>query len=249
MSDRVLTATRMGFRDQLRRPLMLALLAAVPIIFISWAARVTAENPRRIALPGGAHALTDMRELMTVIDVPITIAFLSGLVGVFVIESALQSDRRLVVAGYSPGQTIAPRLLVIGAAVAVVSAVSLVVMAFEFIPEQWLSFIAANLLLGLIYAALGALSGTLMGRLGAVYLLFFLPNIDIGIAQDPLFFNGDPQGWATALPGYGPTRMIIDASYSSGFHTVGALLVSLAWVAVLGAALAVVLRRAVAPRR
>ena len=249
MVDRVLTATRMGFRDQLRRPLMLALLAAVPIIFISWSARVTSETPRRIALPGGGHVLTDMRALFTVVDAPIAIAFLAGLVGVFVIESALQSDRRLVIAGYSPGQTIAPRLLVIGAAVVVISAVSLVVMAFWFTPEAWFPFIFANVLVGLIYAAIGALSGTLMGRLGAVYFIFFLPTVDIGIAQDPLFFNGDPQGWATALPGYGPTRMIIDAGYTTGFDTVVALIAALAWVAVLGAALAVVLRRAVAPRR
>jgi hypothetical protein len=248
MVARIRTATRMGLRDQVRRPLMLALLAAVPILFIAWGAEMTAERPRKISLPGGGHELTDMRSLMTVIDVPIAIAFLAGLVGVFVVGSALDSDRRLVVAGYTPGETIVPRFVVVTAAVLVISIVSFVVMAFWFTPEQWPLFVGGNLLLGFTYAAVGALAGALMGRLGAVYFIFFLPNLDIGIAQDPLFFDGDPQAWATVLPGYGGTRMLIDAGYSAGFHTATALVVALAWLAVLGAALVIVLRRAVAPR-
>ncbi len=248
-ADRIAIATRMGVRDQLRRPLLLVMLAVIPIIFISWGARVTAQTPREIQVPGGATVQTDMRILMTVIDVPIAIAFLAGLVGVFVVGAALESDRRLVVAGFSPGETIVPRLVVVLGAVLVIATVSFIVMAFTFTPEQWLVFIVGNLLAGVAYAEIGALAGALLGRLGAVYFLFFLPNIDIGIAQDPLFFEGDPQGWATVLPGYGSTRMIVDASFSTSFHTAGELAIALAWVLVLGVALVVLLRRAVAPRR
>lgn len=248
MASRALTATRMGIRDQLRRPLLLILLGVIPIIFISWGARVTAETPRQITVPGGNEIMTDMRTLMTVIDVPVAIAFLAGLFGVFVVNSALESDRRLVVAGFSPGETITPRLVVLGAAVLIVTVISLIVMALEFTPKQWLPFVAGNVLVGVEYAAIGALAGALIGRLGAVYLLFFLPNIDVGIAQDPLFFTGAPPGWAVALPGYGPTRLIVDASFSPTWHTAGELAISLAWTAVLAAAVIFLLRRAVAPR-
>lgn len=58
--------------------------------------------------------------------------------------------------------------------------------------------------------------------------MFFLPNIDIGIAQDPIFFDGDPQGWATFLPGHGPTRMILEASYTGDFDPSGAGIPALA---------------------
>lgn len=249
MASRLRTATRMGLLDQVRRPVLLIMLGVIPIIFISWGARATPETPREVTVPGAGRVMTDMKTLMTVIDVPIAVAFLAGLVGVFVVNSALDSDRRLVVAGFSPGQTVAPRLIVLGIAVVVVTAVSLVVMAFTFTPEQWLAFTAGNLIAGLQYAAIGALAGALLGRLGAVYFMFFLPNIDIGIAQDPLFFEGDPPGWASALPAYSPTRMIVDASYSTTFDTGDALAVSLVWLAGLIVALVVLLRRAVAPRR
>jgi hypothetical protein len=58
---------------------------------------------------GGEQLLTTMRNLHDAIMVPITVGFLAGLIGLFVIRSALESDRRLVLAGYSPGEAIAPR--------------------------------------------------------------------------------------------------------------------------------------------
>lgn len=249
MLDRTLTATRMGLLDQVRRPLILVMLVVVPVIFISWGARATPETPREVTVPGGGRALTDMKALMTVIDVPIAVAFLAGLVGVFVVGAALESDRRLVIAGFSPGEVIGPRLVVLTAAVVVVTAVSLVVMALTFTPDQWLPFALANLVVGLEYAAIGALAGAALGRLGAVYFMFFLPNIDIGIAQDPLFFEGDPPGWATLLPGYGATRVIVDASYSTDLDTMAALGAALVWLAVLGLAVVALLHHVVAPRR
>lgn len=248
MSARVLTATRMGMRDQVRRPTLIALLVVVPIIFILWGANATAQTPREITLVGGWHVFTDMRTVMTIVDIPVAIAFLSGLVGVFVVGSALQGDRRLVIAGYSPRQAILPRLAVLGAGVLVIALVSLVAGAFVFTPDNHVAYLAGNLFTGLEYAAIGALAGAFMGRLGAVYLIFFLPNIDIGIAQDPLFFSGHAQGWAAALPGYGPTRMIFASSFNTGSDMVIPLLISLAWLVVLGVALLLLLERTVAPR-
>jgi len=238
----------MGFREQLRRPLLLVLLLALPFLFISWSFAITEPNPRLITLPGGEQVLTTMRDIHGAIMVPITVGFLAGLVGLFVVQSALESDRRLVLAGYSPGEAILPRLAVMLSATLVVLVVSLVVTAIDFIPESWGPFVVGNLLAGLIYGLIGALAGALVGRLGGAYLMFFLPMMDIGVAQDPMFFDGSPQGWATALPGYGPTRVLVDGAFSGGFDAIGPLLVALLWLAALSVAVVVLLRRSLGGR-
>lgn len=248
MNGRASTATRMGFREQLRRPLLLILLLALPFLFISWSFAITEPNPRLITLPGGEQLLTTMRDIHGAIMVPITVGFLAGLIGLFVIQSALESDRRLVLAGYSPGEAIVSRLAVMVSATLVVLAVSLAVTTLDFVPDSWGPFVLGNLLAGLIYGLIGALAGALVGRLGGAYLMFFLPMLDIGVAQNPMFFDGDPQGWATALPGYGPTRVIIDGAFSQGFDAAGALAIALLWLAALSVAVIVLLRRSLGGR-
>ena len=141
----------------------------------------------------------------------ITIAFLAGLVGVFVMQSARQADRRLVVAGFRPYQALAPRLLVLAATTTLVLAVSLAVTALSFAPSLWAPFVVGNLLVGLIYAMLGALAGAVVGKLGARYLLLFGAMLDLGVVQNPMFGSGEPPAWGIALPGYGSARVIIDA--------------------------------------
>ena len=66
--------------------------------------------------------------------------------------------------------------------------------AASFTPAAWLAFVAAALAIGLIYAALGALAGALMDKLGATYLMLFLVMTDVGIAQNPMFGAGTPPG-------------------------------------------------------
>lgn len=248
MNGRASTAIRMGFREQLRRPLLLVLLLALPFLFISWSFAITEPNPRLITLPGGELLLTTMRDIHGAIMVPITVGFLAGLVGLFVVQSALESDRRLVLAGYSPGEAIVPRLAVMVSATLVVLAVSLAVTTIDFVPDSWGPFVAGNLLAGLIYGLIGALAGAFVGRIGGAYLMFFLPMMDIGVAQNPMFFDGSPQGWATALPGYGPTRVLVDGAFSQSFDAVGPLAVALLWLVGLSVAVIVLLRRSLGGR-
>jgi hypothetical protein len=248
MTGRALTATRMVFREQARRPLLLVLLVLVPFLFISWSFAITEPIPRLIALPGGDELLTTMRDLHGAIMVPITVAFLAGLVGLFTVSSALESDRRLVIAGFRPGEAIMPRLAVLAAAVLIVLAVSLAVTAIDFTPASWTAFVAGNLLAGLVYGAIGALAGAFVGRLGGAYFMFFMPMIDIGVAQNPMFFDGDPPGWAAALPGYGPTRVIVDGAFSTSFDAGPELAAGLAWLATLSLALVLLLKGALGAR-
>jgi hypothetical protein len=50
-------------------------------------------------------------------------------------------------------------------------------------------------------------------------------------------------GWAHALPGYGPSRVLVDGALTPTFDEWGALVIALAWVAGLLLAVGLVYRR------
>jgi hypothetical protein len=247
MSARALTATTMAFRDQLRRPLVLILLVLVPAYVITRSIAETLPTPRRIGLPDGVWVTTTMKELHGAGMGGFAIAFCAAVVGVFVMHSALQGDRRLVVAGYRPGETVIPRLMVLVAATALVVTVAAVTTALNFTPASWAPFLAALVLLGLIYAGIGALAGAVLDKLAATYLILFLVMVDVGVVQTPMFHE-TPGRFAWLLPSYGPSRVMYDGAFSQTFHAAGALAIGLGWLAALSVAVYVVLRRAVDSR-
>lgn len=246
--SRIVQTTRVEVRELLRRPLLLLLLVVLPFFFITRAIASTVPQPRVVPLAGGGEVLSNMQDVHGATMAAITIAFLAGLCGLFIMQSAREADRRLVVAGFAPVEVILPRLLLIGAATAVVVATSLVVTALSFTPQQWLPFIAANMLIGLTYGSIGALAGVLLGRLGGTYFMLFLPMVDLGIAQTPMFGDGTPDGWAFVLPGYGGGRVLVDASFASGLNAGAELLVGLAWAVVSVVAVTAVLTRSIGTR-
>jgi len=155
VSARILVATRMGFREQARRPLLLVLLVVVPFFFITRAIASTEPAPRRIGLPGGGDVVTTMQDVHGASMATITIAFLVALCGAFIMRSVQNADRRLVVGGYRPVEAVVPRVAVLGAAIGIVVAVSLGVTVLSFTPVSWPAFIAGNLLVGLWAPAAG----------------------------------------------------------------------------------------------
>jgi len=242
------TATTMAFRDQRRRPLVLILLVIVPAYVITQSIAETLPTPRRIGLPGGGIVTTTMKDLHGAIMAGFVIAFVAALVGVFVMQSALQGDRRLVAAGFRAGEAVAARIVVLLGATGLVVTVSLATTAVFFTPASWLPLSAALILTGLIYASIGALAGAILDKLAATYLMLFLVITDLGIVQNPMFGSGVPGRWAALLPGYGPVRMMIDGAFSQHFHATPALLLTLAWIAALGLIVYLTLRRAVGVR-
>lgn len=243
-----LTATAMAFRDQRRRPLLLILLVVVPGYVITRSIAQTQATPRRIPLPGDLLVTTTMKALHGAVMAGTAIAFVASLCGVFVMQAALQGDRRLVIAGFRPGQTIVSRLTVLAAATILVVIVSMAVTAASFTPASWPPFIVAALLTGLMYAAFGAIAGALLDKLAATYLMLFFALSDLGIAQNPMFGDGGPQPWATFLPGYGPGRMMVDGAFSPAFHAGAPLAIGLGWTVALILVVGFVLRRAVDTR-
>lgn len=244
MSARTRTATAMAFRDQRRRPLVLILLVIIPTYVITKSIAQTQPTPRQIGLPGGVVVMTTMKALHGPGMAGLMVAFVAALVGVFVMQSALQGDRRLVLAGFRPGETVMARLIVLAVATGVVVAVSGVVMALFFTPAEWLPVIAALVLTGLIYAAIGALTGALLDRLSATFLILFLVMVDLGVVQSPMFHSTPPR-LAFLLPGYALDRLLYDGGFSHTFHAGGDLLLALAWLGAMALAVYLLLRRAV----
>jgi hypothetical protein len=245
MPARAWVATAMGFREQRRRPLLLILLVFVPVYVVTRSIAETEPTPRQFSLPGDVLVTTTMKDLHGAIMAGMAIAFVAGLCGVFVMQSALAGDRRLVVAGFRPGETVLARLVVLLADTALVVAVSLAATALYFEPASWPRFALAAALIGLIYAPLGALLGAVLSKLAATYLVLFLVMTDLGIVQNPMFGSGTPGKLAVLLPGYGPMRLMLDGAYSAPFHAGGELILSLAWTAALGLSVYLLLSRAI----
>jgi len=247
MSTRTRTATVMAFRDQRRRPLVLILIVLVPAYVILWSVAETKPTPRTIGLPGGEWMTTTMKALHGPGMAGLMIAFLAALVGVFVTHSALQGDRRLVLAGFRAREAVLARLLVMAAATLLAVAVSAAIMAIVFTPASWLPVIGALVLIGLVYAAIGALVGALLDKLPATYLILFLIMTDLGVVQSPMF-HASPVRLAWLLPGYALDRLLYAGAFSPTFHAAGVLLLAFAWLGGLSLAVFLVLGRALGTR-
>ena len=241
---RARTATAMAFRDQVRRPLVLILLVIVPAYVITRSIADTLPTPRTIGLPGGVVVTTTMSDLHGAGMGGLVVAFVVALVGVFVMQSALEGDRRLVLAGYRPGETVIARLLVLSAATALVVAVAAIVTALNFTAASWLPMIAGLALIGMIYGAIGALAGAVLDKLAATYLILFLVMTDLGVVQSPMFHT-EPGSLAVLLPGYGPSRLMYEGAFSTSFHAGGELALGFAWLGALSVVVYLMLRRAV----
>jgi hypothetical protein len=251
---RVAAGIRFGFREYRRNVVFWAMLVIVPFAFITLMIAITPAIPLRVQLVstgGSAISVISMVHVHGAIMAPITVAFLSGIAGLFVVIGSSDADRRLVLAGFRAGEVLAARFALIAVAAVLAVAVSMVVTDLEFQPQQWLPFVGANLLIALIYAMVGVILGPLVGRIGGLYLIFLLPFMDLGIVQDPMFY-GTPLAWAKFLPGYGPVRLLMNGSFTSftcGVDGSWGLPYALAWLVGLTGIATIVFHRIAAPKR
>jgi hypothetical protein len=247
MSQAARTATVMAFRDQRRRPLVLVLVVLVPAYVILWSVAETKPTPRAIELAGGVWVRTTMKALHGPGMAGLMVAFLAALLGVFVMRSALAGDRRLVVAGFPARDAVLSRLLVLIGLTLVAVVVSALMLGLVLRPASWPAVIAALVLMGFVYAAIGALVGVLLDKLAATYVILFLVMTDLGVVQSPMF-HATPGSYAWLLPGYALDRLLYSGAFGYGFHASGELLLALGWLAALSVAVYLLLRRAVGLR-
>jgi hypothetical protein len=247
--DQLVAATRMGWRDWRRNPVLWLLLVAVPAVFILLSEAITPHRPTSIVVSENgttAPRVFDVFDLHAGTMTPIAVASLATLAGLFVVLDTGPGDRRIALVGLRPGVALAARLAVIGIATALATGVSLVVAATVFDPHQWGWYAAGNVLIAVTYALLGVLIAPIFGRVAGVFIAFLIPFVDAGIAQSPML-RGEPAGWARYLPGYGGYRVLIDGSLTATFDETGPLLLALAWIVVLAAAATVLVRRTIRP--
>ncbi len=233
-----------------RMPVMWILILGLPVAFISTSAAITPDDPIPVDLIENGVSSTQILSMIEVhgaIMVPITVAFLGSLAGLFVVLDSAEADRRLSLTDYRPREILTFRIQVVAVATIAATLVSIGVTAFTFSPEAWPRFIAANMLVALTYATIGIMVGPLLGRLGGLYVLLVLPFVDIGLAQNPMF-DAAPPTWARLLPGHGAVRVMTDAAFTTSFDETGAALLALAWLAALGAGAALSFRSVTTPQ-
>jgi hypothetical protein len=247
---RLRAGLKFGLRDYRRNIAMWVLLVLVPILFITLSFYVTPDDPAPVELVEGGVAsiqMVSMSDVHGAIMVPITIGFLAGLAGLFVVQGSLEADARLAVAGFRAREILASRLGVIALAALLTTAAALAVTAVDFTPANWVWFGIGNALVAVTYGMVGVLVGVLFGRLGGLYLMFLVPFIDIGIAQN-IMFSAAPPSWGLILPGRGSVQVLVDAAFTPTFDRLGALVLAAVWIAALAAATTTVFRRIAEPR-
>jgi hypothetical protein len=226
------------------------LLVGLPLFFITLSIAVTPNSPAPVELvESGRRAISilSMTDVHGALMVSITVSFLAGLAGLFVVLGSTEGDRRLVVAGFRPREVLTARLGVITLAAVLVSAVSLAVTAASFQPQVWLTFALATLAVAVTYAMIGVVIGPLVGRIGGLYLMFLLPFLDVGLAQN-VMLDAAPPSWAAWMPAHGAVRVLIDGAFTAGFDEVAGLTWALLWLVGLAVAAAIVFHRCAAPR-
>ncbi|WP_415378923.1 hypothetical protein [Halosimplex sp. TS25] len=212
MNRRVTTAVTMGVREFRRTPVLLALLAFLPAYIIG-AFVLLVPDVDVPATIGEATVTVPMADFAAAFMTPVTVAILSGIVGLFLVQTSQAADDRLRLAGYSATDLVVSRVGTLGLGTVVVTAASVLVAVLAFTPVSIVPFVAATLLVGLTYGILGVVVGIALGRLGGVYVMLFAPMVDVLMFQNPL--ATDAPEWITLLPSHYATNALFDAAFTS----------------------------------
>ncbi|WP_436934367.1 hypothetical protein [Halovenus marina] len=216
MNQRVSTAVRMGAREFRRTPVLLALLGFLPAYIIGVFVLLVPDTTAPVTIDG-TRASIPMTHFAAAFMTPVTVAILSGIVGLFLIQSSEAADDRLRLAGYSAVDLIVARVGTLGLGTALVTAVSVVVAVLAFTPESLGLFVVTTMLIGVVYGILGVIVGIGLDRLSGVYVLLFAPMVDILMFQNPL--ATDSPVWTAALPSHFGTNALFDAAFTTSVST------------------------------
>ncbi|MFB6176840.1 MAG: ABC transporter permease, partial [Halobaculum sp.] len=207
--SRVGTALRSGGTELRRTPTLLALLIGAPAYGVGVFTLVAPEGPAVLHV-GGETVRTTLPKAFPAFTTPMTAALLSGVSGLFLMETAT-ADARLVVAGYRPFEVVLARLGLLAGISAVATGVSVGVMLTAFEPASLLWFLVGTELVALSYGTVGVLVGLLLDRLPGVYLILFGSMIDLFVFQNPL--ATDSPAAAALLPGHFPLRIAMAGGF------------------------------------
>ncbi len=220
-----------------RNPVLWVLLVVVPAVFVWLADATTPHGPTAVQITENGQTFTaafDRAEIHAGTMVPLAVASLAALAGVFIALDAGTADRRLTLAGMRPWALALTRASTAAAAATVATAAATLVAATSFDARQWGAYVAGNLGIALTYVTLGMLAGPLVGRVSGTLLAFLVPFVDLGLGQSPMLHAATPT-WAQLLPGWGAARVALDGGLTPTFDESSALWVALAWLVGLAA--------------
>lgn len=213
MNSRVGTAVRMGIKEFGRTPILLALLVVLPAYYIGAMMYIvpTATLPVRIDGESFQVALADfIGPFLT----PLTAALLSGIVGLFLMQSSKAADDRLRLAGYRSRELITARVALLAVGGLLVGAACIAIVLLGFTPASIPAFVGATILAALTYGLVGVIVGIWLDRLPGVYVVLFAPMIDILLFQNPL--ATESPWWVATLPGHFSMNAAMDAAFTEG---------------------------------
>lgn len=199
-SERLFTPPGMFLREYYRNTLNLVLLVVIPILLIqSFGSALS----RLADLFSGITMTLNMGKALGALW---SAAFLSGIMGFFMMSGAREADRRLVRAGYHPVQVVGFRLLTVVVLGAIASMVSYIMLIMQFMPSNLALTFVAIYLAASIYSAVGILVGSLIpGELEGSFAMLFFFVMDAFIGS-PLF--GTTSEVFVLLPTYYPTKIL-----------------------------------------
>jgi ABC-2 type transport system permease protein len=213
MESRIGTAVTMGLREFRRTPVLLVLLAVLPVYYIGAFMRIVPSGKLPMTIEG-EQVVVELSHFVGVLETVIVAALLSGIVGLFLMQSSKAADDRLRLAGYRSRDLIVSRVGLLTAGGLLVSVVSLGVILTSYIPESIPAFVAATVLTALTYGVIGVIVGVVLDRLAGVYVLLFAPTVDMFLFQNPM--ATDSSAWMSILPGHYVTKATMDAAFTAG---------------------------------
>lgn len=214
MNRRIPAAVTMGIRVFYRTPVLVAVLFVLPAYLIGAFVLLVPKTNIPVSL-GETTATVSMPAFATVFETAVSVAILSGIVGLFLASSSESADDRLRLAGYSDLELIVARVGTLGAGVVIVTTVTVGVAVQVFQPANFWAFTAVVGLLGITYGVVGILVGLLFDKLGGVYVMLLVPFWDVHFL---LFQNTPASGllwWIEYLPGHYATTVLFQAAFTA----------------------------------
>lgn len=212
MERRTTTAIEMSVREFARTPVLLALLAFLPVYMIGVFVWLVPDSTIPLTIDG-TRVTVEMSAFAAAFMTPVAVAVLSGIVGLFLMQTSQMADSRLRLAGYPARELVTARVGLLTAGSVIVTGASLTVALLAFTPENVAAFAAAAVLTGVTYGILGVIVGIVLDRLPGVYVMLFAPMVDILMFQNPL--ATETPTWTTVLPGHFATNALMDAAFTS----------------------------------
>jgi hypothetical protein len=215
-----MTRTAAFAREQLRSPSNLALLIAVPAVFVFASAGVLSDFAEAL---GGSLA----GDAASALGAGWAAAFIAGTLGFFAASSSRGADRRLVVAGTGPTRVAASRIVASLLLALIAAAAGFAALEIRTgVAHPWHAA-AAVFAFALIYLAIGVLIGSVItGQLEGALAVTFIFLLDV--------FSG-PGMSADAAP-WSISRKAADVLISAGLGGGSPASDWLALIAVAGAA-------------